>query len=39
MKLGFITACLPKRTLTQVCEWAEAEGPRFRPRSSSRRPR
>ncbi|HKA84182.1 MAG TPA: hypothetical protein VKD21_09990 [Acidimicrobiales bacterium] len=26
MKLGFITACLPKRTLTQLCEWAAAEG-------------
>jgi sugar phosphate isomerase/epimerase len=26
MKLGFITACLPKRTLPQLCEWAAAEG-------------
>ena len=26
MKLGFITACLPKRTLAQLCEWAAAEG-------------
>ena len=26
MKLGFITACLPKRTLSQLCEWAAAEG-------------
>ena len=26
MKLGFITACLPGRTLPQLCEWAAAEG-------------
>jgi sugar phosphate isomerase/epimerase len=26
VKLGFITACLPKRTLRQLCEWAAAEG-------------
>ncbi len=26
MKLGFITACLPKRALPQLCEWAAAEG-------------
>jgi sugar phosphate isomerase/epimerase len=26
MKLGFITACLPRRTLAQLCEWAAAEG-------------
>ena len=26
MKLGFITACLPRRTLPQLCEWAGAEG-------------
>jgi sugar phosphate isomerase/epimerase len=26
MKLGFITACLPKRSLAQLCEWAAAEG-------------
>ena len=26
MKLGFITACLPRRTLPQLCEWAAAEG-------------
>jgi sugar phosphate isomerase/epimerase len=26
VKLGFITACLPKRTLSQLCEWAAAEG-------------
>ena len=26
MKLGFITACLPERTLPQLCEWAAAEG-------------
>ena len=26
MKLGFITACLPKRTLPQLCECAAAEG-------------
>jgi sugar phosphate isomerase/epimerase len=26
MKLGFITACLPKRTLAQLCEWAAADG-------------
>jgi sugar phosphate isomerase/epimerase len=25
MKLGFITACLPKRTLPQLCQWAAAE--------------
>jgi sugar phosphate isomerase/epimerase len=26
MKLGFLTACLPRRTLAQLCEWAAAEG-------------
>jgi sugar phosphate isomerase/epimerase len=26
MKLGFITACLPARTLPQLCEWAAANG-------------
>lgn len=26
MKLGFLTACLPGRTLPQICRWAEAEG-------------
>ena len=26
MKLGFLTACLPDRTLPQLCEWAAAEG-------------
>jgi sugar phosphate isomerase/epimerase len=26
MKLGFITACLPRRTLPQLCEWAAGEG-------------
>jgi sugar phosphate isomerase/epimerase len=26
VKLGFLTACLPKRTLPQLCEWAAAEG-------------
>jgi sugar phosphate isomerase/epimerase len=26
VKLGFITACLPGRTLPQLCEWAAAEG-------------
>lgn len=26
MKLGFLTACLPKRSLAQICEWAAAEG-------------
>jgi sugar phosphate isomerase/epimerase len=24
MKLGFLTACLPKRPLVDICEWAEA---------------
>ncbi len=24
MKLGFLTACLPKRSLGQICEWAAA---------------
>lgn len=26
MKLGFLTACLPKRSLDQICAWAAAEG-------------
>ena len=26
MKLGFLTACLPRRTLPEICEWAEAQG-------------
>jgi sugar phosphate isomerase/epimerase len=26
VKLGFITSCLPKRTLPQLCEWAAAAG-------------
>jgi sugar phosphate isomerase/epimerase len=26
VKLGFITACLPNRSLPQLCEWAAAEG-------------
>jgi len=26
MKLGFLTACLPKRSLAEICEWAAAEG-------------
>jgi sugar phosphate isomerase/epimerase len=26
VKLGFITACLPARTLPQLCEWAAANG-------------
>ena len=24
MKLGFLTACLPRRSLAQICEWASA---------------
>lgn len=26
MKLGFLTACLPKRSLAEICAWAAAEG-------------
>jgi len=26
MKLGFLTACLPRRPLAQICEWAAAHG-------------
>ena len=26
MKLGFLTACLPKRSLADICAWAAAEG-------------
>ena len=26
MKLGFLTACLPGRSLASICEWAAAEG-------------
>ena len=26
MNLGFLTACLPKRSLAEICEWAAAEG-------------
>jgi sugar phosphate isomerase/epimerase len=26
MKLGFLTACLPDRSLADLCEWAAAEG-------------
>ena len=26
MKLGFLTACLPKRSLEDICAWAAAEG-------------
>jgi sugar phosphate isomerase/epimerase len=26
MKLGFLTACLPRRTLPEICKWAEAQG-------------
>ena len=26
MKLGFLTACMPRRSLAEVCAWAQSNG-------------